>query len=833
MILDGDAAFSALKRTVEGLDQQSWEAPANPAFDRLRRAWHASESRTQFELAVLLRQALSYEISRRQGGQASFILDEASPLRGFSNWNAIGLAADRLGGGWLVSARAWIPDWATSAQGEGPDTLAASERPRAAIDPLTPAGDPFLEMLGHTQYRSIGQRAAARSALTTPAGGTLAVSLATGEGKSLIFQLIAKVGFATSAQPSEDGLTLVVTPTVALAIDHENAALEKGFEGPMAYRSGDSENNDALAQRIREDAQSLCFASPEAVYGPLRSVLTQAATRGRLRALVIDEAHLIDGWGTGFRTEFQTVAGIRHQWVTEAPQGLAPRTILLSATLPAGALEMLRTLYAGPGEFRSISALRLRGEPDYWAVHCSDEIERQARVIEAVRHVPRPAILYVTRVDDAKFWSLRLKQSGFDHVETVHGETASSERERILRNWRAGIVDLVVATSAFGLGIDYGHVRAIVHACIPESLDRFYQEVGRGGRDGRSCLALTLYTPGDLQVAQRISHTLVISLERGLQRWRSMYDNGRPAGSEDRYVVPLDVAPSHEPDDIDMRGERNSDWNARVLTLMARGGLIRLLGAPPSPKGDEGACETVEVLDLEHRLESTWQRCVGPVRQTLAAASQRSLGLMMTFLDSKGCPSPLLLDLYGVGPEAHACSRCAACRSSPSVQRPERPRLEPLPPWPTPRPLGPILEDLLRQTGRLVIWYDPNQLDRTFRRRFGDIVGALPDQGIANLVLVDTPLQAEAWKAARNRPIFLADVERLTQRRLPGGAEFVVIGSSASLETLDLSARQVGLEQVLMLPIGINDPSRPGVRLTTTYAGRHQMFDAFYKRIYA
>jgi superfamily II DNA helicase RecQ len=831
MTLDGDAAFSALKRTVQGTEQPPWEAPANPAFERLRRAWLAPERRTQIELAVLLRQALMYEASRRLGGLASITLGVGSPLQGFVDWDNLGLRADKLDGGWLVSPQAWMPPWATSRQGEGPDALAASERPRPAIEAFMPAGDPFLETLAHTRYHSVGQRAAARSALTTPAGGTLAISLATGEGKSLIFQLIAKVGFATSASPSEDGLTLVVTPTVALAIDHENAALEKGFEGPMAYRSGNAENNDALIQRIREDRQQLCFASPEAICGPLRSTLTQAATRGRLRALVVDEAHLVDGWGTGFRTEFQTLAGIRHQWVTEAPPRLAARTILLSATLPPSALEVLRTLYAGPGEFRSISALRLRGEPDYWAVRCSSEVERQTRVLEAIRHVPRPAILYVTRVDDAKTWSQHLKQSGFDHIETVHGETPGSEREHILRAWRGGDVDLVVATSAFGLGIDYGHVRSVVHACIPESLDRFYQEVGRGGRDARSCLALTLYTPGDLQVAERISQTLVISLRRGLQRWRSMFDHGRPAGGEDRFVVPLDVAPSHEPDDIDMRGERNSDWNARVLTLMARGGLIRMLGAPLLRAENEGPCETVEVLDLEHRLESTWIRRVEPVRQTLAAASRGNLDLMLRFISKQECPSPLLLDLYGVGPEAHACGRCAACRAEPSLRRPERPRSEPLPPWPAPQPLGPIMEDMLRQTGRLIVWYDPKQFDRTFRRRFADVVRALPGEGIANVVLVGTPLLTEAWKAARDRPMFVSEVERLTQRRLPGGAEFVVIGAGSTLEILDLSARQPGHEQVLMLPAEIDDPSRPGVQLTKTYAGRHQMFDAFYKRL--
>ena len=106
-------------------------------------------------------------------------------------------------------------------------------------------------------------------------------------------------------------------------------------------------------------------------------------------------------------------------------------------------------------------------------------------MLEALRHVPRPAILYVTRVVDAKAWRDRLEAEGFEHAELVHGETGANERDRILRGWRDGDIDLVVATSAFGLGIDYRHVRAVVHACIPESLDRFYQEVGRGGRDGR------------------------------------------------------------------------------------------------------------------------------------------------------------------------------------------------------------------------------------------------------------------------------------------------------------------------------------------------------------
>lgn len=835
MILEGDNAFAAVKAMVEGGETPAWRSPNNPAFDRLRRAWMAPKARSQMEVAVLLRQALSFESSRRQAGHASVVLHEASPLVDFSAWQESGLTAERLAGRWLVSAAVWLPAWARCPNGEATDAYAVAERPRSAFETTVPAGDPFLYSLGHVHYQSAGQRAAVRAALATPTGATLAVGLATGEGKSLIFQLIAKVGFAGSGRSPEQGLTLVVTPTVALAIDHENSAVEKGFEAPMAYRSGDTENNDALVARIREDALPLCFASPEAVCGPLRAVLTQAAARGRLRALVVDEAHLIDSWGTGFRTEFQTLSGVRRQWMDEAPDGAAPRTILLSATLTSNALAMLETLFSGPRAFKTLSALRLRGEPDYWTVRCSSEAERQSRVLEALRHVPRPAILYVTRVDDAKAWSQTLKHNGFPHVETVHGETPNPERERVLRQWRAGDVDLVVATSAFGLGIDYRHVRSIIHACIPESFDRFYQEVGRGGRDGRSCLALTCFTAGDLRVAKKISQTLVISIERGRQRWASMYDKRKPTGERDTYIVPLDVAPSQEPEDIDMRGERNTDWNARVLTLMARSGVIQLLGAPPWEEGRPGTYETVRVVDLDHSQEGTWQRLIQPVRQVLASASRSNLSLMQQFLDRQDCPAPLLLDLYGAGPEAHACSRCAACRADQNARKPERPRLEPSSPWIAPVPVGPILDDLMRQSGRLVVWYDARHVDRTFRRRFGEVVGALRHQGVSSFVLVDTvaELSSELWKVAKDLPVFATTVSRLTQRRLPAGPEFIAVGHDVRLEPLDFAPRRPGHEQILLLPTDLEDPSRPGVLLTATYAGRNQSFETFYKRVCA
>ena len=565
----------------------------------------------------------------------------------------------------------------------------------------------------------------------------------------------------------------------------------------------------------------------------MRSILSDLAARGRLRALVLDEAHLVDGWGTGFRTEFQSLSGVRQEWIARAPPGAALRTLLLSATLTENSLGTLQTLFSGPGPFACLSALRLRAEPDYWAVACVDEQERADRVLEALRHVPRPAILYVTRVDDAERWRSRLRAAGFRTVQMVHGKTSNSDRERILLGWRGGDLDLVVATSAFELGIDYPHVRTVIHACVPESLDRFYQEVGRGGRDGRSSLSLVLHTPGDDGVAESISRALVISLERGRQRWGSMYERRIRGAGQDDYLLPLDVAPSQEPEDIDMKDERNGDWNARVLALMARTGLIRLLGGPPLAPDRIGPHEQVRILDHSHLHEDMWLARVEPLRRQMARASQRNLDLMRRYLASTKCPAPTFLDLYGAGDEAHACSRCTACRQNPTAQRPERPRLEPSPPWPAPRPLGERLAGLLGADGRLVIWYDSGVMDRRFRRWFGELLAAARLEGVTSLVLVgqNEVLSNEVQVACHALPMFLAQVERLPKRRLPAGTELVVLDEDARLEALDLVPHSRTDAQILMLPKSLPDPSRPGVALVASYGGRAQSFDAFFESL--
>ena len=135
--------------------------------------------------------------------------------------------------------------------------------------------------------------------------------------------------------------------------------------------------------------------------------------------------------------------------------------------------------------------------------------------------------------------------SGIKRSGCVHGDTPSDIRSDVVDQWRSGELDSVVATSAFGLGMDKSDVRAVIHACVPESVDRFYQEVGRGGRDGNACVSVLVHTEKDIQTARKISSTKVITIEEGLLRWKDMVEHARWDHRNNRLYLNLNYMLSY------------------------------------------------------------------------------------------------------------------------------------------------------------------------------------------------------------------------------------------------------------------------------------------------
>ena len=293
--LSGHDAFEALSQLLAIEATSPWRAETAPAFDRLRLAMSGVHpAPTQGDLAVLLRQALRYEYARRGHEASPWVRVRQKALAEFGRWEEFGLAAVRENGGWRVTSNAWRPSWLQCPAHFGVDDEASGEAVRREFGADGCEGDPFLRAIGRSTYRSSGQRAAVRAALSTPAGSTLVVALPTGEGKSMIFQLVHAVGFV-GEEARQTGVTLVIVPTVALGVNHEEEAVSVcGLSRPLAYQGGADSANAIISERISGGLQGLCFASPEAACSSLRPSLRQAAEAGHLRAIVVDEAHLVD-----------------------------------------------------------------------------------------------------------------------------------------------------------------------------------------------------------------------------------------------------------------------------------------------------------------------------------------------------------------------------------------------------------------------------------------------------------------------------------------------------------------------------------------------------------
>ena len=837
--LSGLAALDALAAVLRSAAPPEERRFAEPPLRRVVRAL-ASGGASVLDRAVLVRHALRYAAAHDAGRPLSLVVPDAPDWPDAARWQQVGVAARREERGLRVQALPWRPAWLADVPADGVDGEVAGATPRRTLEPV--AGDPFLRRYGsRSTYQSPGQRAAVRAALTMPPGETLLICLPTGEGKSYVFQLIAALGFGDDSEG--EGVTVVVTPTVALALDQERAAREIGHLGePRAYVGGEQHapTNRALAEAIRRGTQPLCFASPEALCGALRAPLLEAARAGYVRALALDEAHLVESWGANFRPEFQQLAGLRRELLAAAryaghPQ---PRTLLLSATFTPGAVETLRLLFATdpdgrPARFAVVAAARLRPEIAYWVAPEATGAEQRARVTEALLHLPRPAVLYVTEPWVARRWLADLRRLGFRRVASLTGETDSGERQRVVDAWRADDIDLVVGTSAFGLGIDKPDVRAIVHACVPESLDRLYQEAGRGGRDGNASLALLVATERDRGIARSMSQRRMITTEKGVRRWRAMFNAAarRTLGS-DHFVVPLDEPPGRDEQYIDMRSEQSTDWNVRTLNLMAAGGLVALLA--PGTETAEGAADgprrptqSVRLLDLRHLDERVWQECVEPVRARIAAADADAWAGMERYLGADTCVADRRAPLYTVhAPDApdgppliqvgRACGGCPACRAGGRRRDPE-PLPTPPHPWP-PQPVrGEPLAGLLRAHGRLVVFYESEETASRLRARtLRDRLARLLRGTIRNLyLLADT--SAALDPVALQESLYLADWPLFVATELvpplPAGPALVFLPPGGPLPWNLRRPRDPCEARIYLVPASAADPDRPGALL--------------------
>ncbi len=530
----------------------------------------------------------------------------------------------------------------------------------------------LLRFSAHTTYQSETQKAALRALLTAPPGAALAVSMPTGSGKSLLFQ----VGPRAWRAVRPGACAIVITPLVGLAQDHERTL--RGLEGLEESRAlhgamSDADREDLLFAFRRGEIPVLLM-SPEVAFGRARDALIEAAKpaeqkfglEARLAAVFVDEAHIIESWGRTFRPDFQRLPALVTALREQNPDLL---TVLLSATMSPSARSELQRGY-GQEPWLEIHAGVPRYDFDIVTRRFTDGGAREAALLRAVDLCPRPAIVYTTRVAAAEQLHNDLGSRGYRRIALFTGDTAGAQRQDIIDRWAGGDLDIVVATSAFGLGIDKSNVRAVIHDCLPESAARWYQEIGRGGRDGHQSLSLTLWTEGgdqdDAGEAMRMAARDWLTRPYAVEHWDAMRDQATVEwmpGVRRRLTLPLDAAPDRLGPHT---GSHNRRWNQSLLNLLQRAGVLDVTTVE-----ERQAHPTWEVVLHRDELmaDATTASAVWDDIFDVRDAEQRvSIGEARSFLNlMRGRDTNCLLTgaFSLIEPEvwdAPPCGRCAPCR---------------------------------------------------------------------------------------------------------------------------------------------------------------------------
>jgi ATP-dependent DNA helicase RecQ len=478
-----------------------------------------------------------------------------------------------------------------------------------------------LAAFGHTTLRP-GQADVIRDVLS---GRPVVAVMPTGAGKSLCYQLPAIV-------LAERGhVTLVVSPLIALMKDQVDALRALGIPAVALTSAADADEQREILDGIRAGIYTLIYVAPERFRSP-RFVDALRATAGQLGLIAIDEAHCISEWGHDFRPDYRRLG--------EAVRLLGvPRIAAFSATAtPEVQRDIAHQLdLASP-------AMHVRGfdRPNlHYAVERIGGGEQKSdALVERIRtRDGGVALVYATTRKNAEKYAAALKQAGM-RARVYHAGLDGDVRERAQDVFMAGKLDAIVATNAFGMGVDKSDIRLVVHADIPRSPEAYYQEAGRGGRDGKPTRCILLFNHSDIKLQEFLIDASYPSAEVLRGTWRLLRD--RP---ELGRLTPYD-------DELENRlrtqlgGDINGAMMGAALRILERHGMLRrdderLMAMRPEP----GVFAPLDVESLARRAE----------------VERSKLRTMVEYAYYQRCRRQFVLEYFGDQDWNDRDRRCGAC----------------------------------------------------------------------------------------------------------------------------------------------------------------------------
>ncbi|MFF8293502.1 RecQ family ATP-dependent DNA helicase [Streptomyces sp. NPDC016309] len=319
-----------------------------------------------------------------------------------------------------------------------------------------------------------GQTAAMEAVM---AGRDTLVVMPTGAGKSAVYQVPTLL---------LDGPTVVVSPLLALQRDQIAGLLEHRAPRAVAVNSAQAEGEtDAAWEAVTTGDAEYLFLSPEQL---ARDDVVERLERAEPALFVVDEAQCVSSWGHDFRPDYLRLAQAARR------VGRPPLLALTATAAPPVRQEIVDRL--GMAEPAVVVAGFDRPNIALDVRRFQEDDDRRRAVVERAAGEPKPGIVYAATRKDSERYAAELADLGLA-AAAYHAGLRAAERSRVHDAFLDGTLDVVVATSAFGMGIDKEDVRFVLHASLPGSLDAYYQEIGRAGRDGKPALAVLHYRPED------------------------------------------------------------------------------------------------------------------------------------------------------------------------------------------------------------------------------------------------------------------------------------------------------------------------------------------------
>ena len=478
---------------------------------------------------------------------------------------------------------------------------------------------------GFSSFRP-GQGEAIQSLLS---GKHTVAVMPTGSGKSLIFQLAAM---------HLSGITLVISPLIALMKDQVDALNRKEIPATFINSAIPPHEQKQRLTLLEKGEYKLVYVAPER----LRNVtFLRTIQKITLSLLAIDEAHCISEWGHDFRPDYLHIANFR------STVGL-PLTAALTATAtPQVQDDIARLLNLNkPGRVvtgfnRPNLALEVR--------YTTDPTSRLRALQELLTDLRDGAtIIYTGTRRDAEEVAEFVRTIGRSKADYYHAGLPAEDRTRVQDAFMAGDLSIVAATNAFGMGIDRPDVCQVIHYSLPGSLEAYYQEAGRAGRDELPARAVLLYTPEDRALQEWFIESSTIT-EKDL---RILFETLRPAGDGQAFITHTELS----------RLTSMHEVKVRVgLSALERAEAVERLG-------DDGLLMQVKV----HDWKPTEIQAVVEKLKEHQAHRRRQLEAMIAYAESNTCRRRIILKHFGDSGPADAEVCCDNCQAHQSVEVPAK-----------------------------------------------------------------------------------------------------------------------------------------------------------------